>query len=63
MKAAIRATCSHSRRSQISLLFEPVQDGVQHSGADLVTMLSQFLHHRETIDWLLSGMMENVESD
>src|SRR5581483_10024867 len=49
--------------AQVSLLFEPLKERIQASGADAVAMSREFLDHAEAEDGPFHSVMENVQAD
>jgi hypothetical protein len=43
--------------------FQPVQQGIQSSGADAVSVMPQFVHHAKTEDGFLCSMQQDVDAD
>ena len=48
-------------RSQVSFLFEPLEERIQASCTDSVAVPRELLNHAQTEDWPLHRMMKNVE--
>src|SRR5690349_8808891 len=50
-------------RAKIALPFQAVQDWVERSGADAISVPRQLLEHAESEDRFFDGMVQNVQPD
>src|SRR4051812_48952451 len=49
--------------AEIAVRLHAMQDGVDRSWADLIVMPAQLLDHRQAVDGLLRGVMQDVDLD
>jgi len=49
--------------TQIALLFESVENRIERSWANSISMPREFVAHSETKDGMLSGMVQHMEPD
>ena len=47
--------------SKPTMAFHPLQQGIESTRADVVTMTTQLTHHPLPVDRALGGMMQNVD--
>src|SRR5579863_6795159 len=59
----VRLPVALFRRTQVALLFEPVQEWIKRSKTDPITVPGQFLGHFHPEDRSFHGMMKNMETD
>ena len=57
------AALAFRNRAEIAAFFQAMQQGIHRSGAQLVTMPAQFLHHPEANQRLLRRVMQDMEAD
>src|SRR5208283_5419492 len=50
-------------RANISLLLQPVQDGVQRAGAQSVPVSGEFFDHRKPIEQARKSVMQKVQAN
>lgn len=50
-------------QSEAGRLFKAMQERVERSGTDAVSMMRQFLHHGETEDWLLRSVHQHMDAN
>lgn len=41
-------------------MFQAVKEGIEGSGSNAISVMLQFLHHRQAEDWLVRGVKEHM---
>src|ERR1035438_4561825 len=60
---AQRLAIAHFSRAQVTLLLQAVQQGVEGTGADAITVAGQFLHHAEPEGRLFGCVVQHMQAD